>query len=377
MFIQRKISESILKVQPFYQIIVVTGPRQSGKSTLCRHLFPEYSYLNLEDLSIRARATRDPRAFLKEAGKQVILDEVQNLPDLLSYIQVMVDEDASLRYVITGSSNFALMESISQSLAGRAALFTLLPLSMTEIENFIVGQSIDKIMFNGFYPSIFAKHTPPEIFYSNYNLTYVERDVRQLLEIRNLDRFAHFMSLCALRVGSELNMSDLAKSVGVSTPTIAEWISILKASYIVFTLSPFYANLQKRLTKRPKLYFYDTGLATYLMGLSDPSQIKLTGLTGALFENAAILELIKRAFNSGKAPRLMFYRENTGKEVDVVDDHGIFVDLYEIKASSTFKQEYTKNMEYVKSLLGDRIRESIVIYDGESQPPSILNIRDI
>lgn len=362
---------------PFYQVIVVTGPRQSGKSTLCRHLFANYPYYNLEDLSLKDRASEDPKGFLESVGECCIIDEVQNLPELLSYIQVMVDANPNMRFVLTGSSNFSLMQSVTQSLAGRAAVFTLLPLSMKEIGDYTKVTSINEIMFNGFYPAIFSKKIPPTIFYGNYNTTYVERDVRQLIELKNQDRFIKFLKLCALRIGTELNMADMAKSVGVSAPTISEWLSILKASYIVFTLSPYYANIQKRLTKTPKLYFYDTGLAAYLMGVTEAEQLDLGTVKGALFENTAILELMKAALNDGKNANLMFYRESSGKEVDIVDDHGLFIDLYEVKSSSTFKAEYNANLKHLKALLPDTVRQAAVIYNGESQPPAILNIRDL
>lgn len=376
-YLPRLIADAIMKATPYYQVIVITGPRQSGKSTLCRHLFPEYPYYNLEDISLRSRVAEDQKAFIESVGNNCIIDEVQNAPELLSYIQVMVDSKPDLRFVITGSSNFALMQSVSQSLAGRAALFTLLPLSLMELKAYAKETPLNDIMYNGFYPAIFSKKIPAEMFYSNYNTTYVERDVRQLLELKNQDRFVKFMRMCALRIGTELNMADMAKSVGVSAPTIADWISILKASYILFTISPYYANINKRLTKTPKLYFYDTGLAAYLMGVTDPQLLDVVAMRGALFENTAILELMKSAYNNGKEPRLMFYRENSGKEIGIVDDHGVYIDLYEVKSSSTFKTEFTANMQYLKKMLSGIVKQTTVIYNGESLPPSILNIRDI
>lgn len=376
-YIPRSLTPEIEKVKAYYQVIVITGPRQSGKSTLCRHIFKDYSYYNLEDLSLKEKIKSDPVAFFRTSGKEIVIDEVQQLPELLSYIQVIVDEDPTRRFTLTGSSNFALMQNVTQSLAGRAALFTLLPLSMEEIGERVWQTATDDLIYSGFYPAIFTKDIPPRIFYSNYNSTYVERDVRQLLELRNQDRFVTFMRLCALRISSELNKADLAKSVGVSATTISDWISILKASYILFTIQPFHANVSKRLTKTPKIYFYDTGLACYLIGLEDSASINVTGLKGALFENMAIIELLKKKFNEGRDPRLMFYRENSGKEVDIVDERGVFLDLYEVKSSSTFKSEYMTSMKYVESLLSSRKVKSALIYDGDPMPPSILNIRDI
>ena len=376
-YIPRELTPYIEKVTPFYQVLVVTGPRQSGKSTLCRHIFKDYPYYNLEDPELRQRVKDDPKAFFRNCAKEIIIDEVQAYPELLSYIQVIVDEDSERRFVLTGSSNFAMLQEITQSLAGRAAVFTLLPLSLRELPENIWETPTDSLLYRGFYPAIFSKHTPSTIFYSNYYATYVERDVRQLIELKNQDRFMTFMRLCALRIGSELNKADLAKSVGVSATTIGDWISILRASYILFTLSPFHANVAKRLTKTPKIYFYDTGLACYLMGIKDETQLPLTGMKGALFENLAVVELMKHGMNEGQNPSLMFYRENAGKEVDIVDDKGLSIGLYEVKSSSSFKSEYTRNLSYLKSLLNDRQITTTVVYDGEPSPPSILNIRNI
>lgn len=376
-YIPRELTPYIEQANQYYQVIVLTGPRQSGKSTLCRHIFKDYSYYNLEDLSLREKVKSDPKAFFKSCGNEIIIDEVQRYPELMSYIQVIVDESPDRRFVLTGSSNFALLENVTQSLAGRAALFTLLPLSLREIGDGVWDTSTEELIYRGFYPAIFSKAIPPEIFYSNYNSTYVERDVRQLIELKNQDRFINFMRFCALRIGSELNKADLAKSVGVSATTIGDWISIMKASYILFTLPPYYANVSKRLTKTPKIYFYDTGLAAYLMGLQEPFHINLTGMRGALFENLAVIELMKRRMNEGRQVNLMFYRENSGKEVDIINDKGLSLDLYEVKSSATFKEEYVANMKYLESLIKDRHITSTLIYDGDSMPPSILNIRNV
>ncbi len=382
-YIPREITPYIEKVAQYYQVIVVTGPRQSGKSTLCRHIFPKYEVYNLEDIALRERVMNDPKAFFNTCGKEIIIDEAHRFPDIMSYVQVIVDEEPERKFVLTGSSNFALMESVTQSLAGRAALFTLLPLSMKELGQEVWATSTEELIYRGFYPAIFSKGVPPEIFYSNYNSTYVERDVSRLLELKNQDRFVAFMRHCALRIGSELNKADLAKSVGVSATTISDWISILKASYILFTLPPYFANLSKRLTKTPKIYFYDTGLACYLMGLTDSAQLNITAMKGALFENLAVIELMKRRMNEGRKPNLMFYRENSGKEVDILDDRGLMVDMYEVKSATTFKTEYLTNMRYLESLLKDesglkdRTVSATLIYDGEATPPSILNIRDL
>lgn len=376
-YISRDITPAIQDARKYFQVIVITGPRQSGKSTLCKFIFEDFQYYNLEDLALREKIRLDPKAFLATCGKEIVIDEAQHCPELMSYIQIIVDSDPERLFVLTGSSNFGLLQSVTQSLAGRAALFTLLPLSILELKEYAETTSTNELMFNGFYPALFTKHIPPTTYYANYNATYVERDVRQITELRNQDRFVNFMRLCALRIGSELNKADIAKCVGVSATTIGDWLSILKASYVLFTLQPYYANLSKRLTKTPKIYFYDTGLASYLIGLRDPSQIEISGMKGALFENMAVLELMKKDYNAGLDPRLMFYRENSGKEVDVICDRGFAMDLYEVKASSTFRSEYMSNLKYVAGLFTDKVLTSTLIYDGDPMPPTILNIRDI
>lgn len=376
-YISRQITPTIQEVRQYFQVIVITGPRQSGKSTLCKHIFEDFQYYNLEDLSLRERVKTDPKGFLASTARKIVIDEVQHCPELMSYIQVIVDSDLERYFVLTGSNNFGLLQSVTQSLAGRAALFTLLPLSLLELQEYSSVTATEELIFKGFYPALFSKHIPPTTYYTNYNATYVERDVRQITELRNQDRFVNFMRLCALRIGTELNKADLAKSVGVSATTIGDWLSILKASYILFTLQPYYANLSKRLTKTPKIYFYDTGLASYLIGLREPAQIDIAGMRGALFENLAILELLKKALNRGSDPNMMFYREASGKEVDIICDRGFAMDLYEVKAASTFRTEFMANMKYLSSLFTDKELTSTLIYDGNPMPPSILNIRDI
>ena len=376
-YIPRQITPTIQEVRQYFQVIVITGPRQSGKSTLCKHIFEDFEYYNLEDLALRERVKSDPKSFLASTGPKIVIDEAQHCPELMSYIQLIVDSDPERYFVLTGSSNFGLLQSVTQSLAGRAAIFTLLPLSLLELKEYSSNTPTDELLFKGLYPALFSKQIPPTTYYTNYNATYVERDVRQITELRNQDRFVNFMRLCALRIGTELNKADLAKRVGVSATTIGDWLSILKASYILFTLQPYYANLSKRLTKTPKIYFYDTGLASYLIGLREPAQIDIAGMKGALFENLAILELMKKDLNAASDPKLMFYRENSGKEVDIISYRGFAMDLYEVKAASTFRTEFMANLKYVSSLFTDKVLTSTLIYDGESMPPSILNIRDI
>lgn len=375
-YIKRAISEKILEARQFYPVIAITGPRQSGKTSLCRHLFDDYKYVNLEDLTTRAIAADDPTKFLDSHGDKLIIDEVQNIPELLSMIQVRVDEDRSRRYVLTGSCNFTLMHTMSQSLAGRVALFTLLPFSFPELGDSISGSTLESLMFQGQYPGVTVNGIPPQSFYSNYYRTYVERDVRDLLKLKNLIKFDTFVRLLASRAGSEFNASALATETGVSSTTISEWLSILATSYIVYTLRPYHANISKRLTKMPKVYFYDTGLLCYLLGIEGTENLENHILRGAIFENLAISELIKRRLNDAREPNITFYREHSGKEVDAIISTASGLQLYEMKAGRTYKQDFSKNMKYLENLLPD-VAQSTVIYDGVSMPPTAINIREI
>ena len=375
-YIPRIISDKILEVQKYYPVTAVTGPRQSGKTSLCKHLFSDYRYINLEDLTQRARAIDDPIAFIDSLGTKVIIDEVQNVPEILSMIQVRVDADPSLRYVLTGSTNFTLMKNMTQSLSGRVAMFTLLPFSLKEMTVEEKEIPTYRLLIRGQYPGILVNGIPTEIFYSNYYTTYVERDIRDLLKIKNIMQFDKFVRLVACRVGSEMNASQIAKEVGVSSPTITEWLSLLTASYIIFQLRPYHTNLSKQLTKMPKIYFYDIGLLCYLLGIESEPQFINSQYRGNIFENMAVSELIKNQYNEGVNPRMSFYRERNGKEVDVVMETKEGTKLYEIKSGSTFKTDYTTNMKNLSEQMYGDITTT-VIYDGESYPPSLLNIREV
>ncbi|MDE6287703.1 MAG: ATP-binding protein, partial [Muribaculaceae bacterium] len=360
----------------YYSAIIITGPRQSGKTTLARHLFPDYTFVNIEDISTRNRAIDDLNGFLDSLGPRAIIDEVQNLPEMLSSIQARVDNDKSLRYILTGSNNFSLLHTSMQSLAGRAALFTVLPFSFKEIPDSDLDVSTSEIMWRGFYPGTVSDLIPPEIFYRNYYGTYIERDIRALGHVQQLDKFQLFMRLCAARVGSEINLASISVEAGVSAPTISAWLSLLKASYIVYSLSPYFVNISKRLTKTPKLYFYDSGILCYLLGIEQASQLDTHPLRGAIFENIAVTEMIKNRYNIAREPNVYFYRENSGREVDIVEETPAGLNIYEVKAGSTFQTDFTKNLKYLQNLLPD-IRTATVIYNGESQGKGLLNIRDI
>lgn len=375
-YIERLISPEILEAHKYFPVIVVTGPRQSGKSTLCRQLFPDYKYVNLEDITSRTDAMRNPVGYLDSLGNKAIIDEVQNVPEILSMIQVRVDEFKDRKYILTGSSNFSLLRTKSQSLAGRAAYYTLLPFSLLEPKSILDHQSTDRIITEGLYPRVIADRFPFELYYRGYYNTYVERDLRDLLKVKNIMAFDKFMRLLAARIGSEFNASALAREAEVSSVTIKEWLSILMTSYIAFPLMPYYNNISKRLTKMPKIYFYDTGLACFLLGIDNPEILKSHQMRGPLFENLAICELMKRRFNQGKEPWLYFYREKSGLEVDVVAEEGGGLHLYEIKSGASLRSNYMHNMIKVKEILPN-VLATTVIHDGEGFPPLSVDIRDI
>ncbi len=372
----RLLSSQIKDAAPYYPVIVITGPRQSGKTCLCRHLYPDYNYVSLEHVVTRTAAMEDPVGFIEDLGDKVIIDEVQHVPELLSMIQVRVDENRKLRYILTGSSNFSLLKTVTQSLAGRAALFTLLPFSFKEMDKSELDNSIEMLLWQGQYPGVLVNHDAPRRFYRNYYNTYIERDLRDLLRIKNLLEFDKFVRLLATRVGSEFNASSLAREVGVTSKTISEWFSMLAISYIAFQLPPYFNNLAKRLTKMPKVYFYDTGLLCYLLKIASYEQLETHPLKGAIFENMAVCELIKNQFNNDLDADLYFYREQSGKEVDAVLVTPGGLNLYEMKAGKMLRPDYRENMNALKSLLPN-INSTSVIYDGESFPPICINIRDI
>ena len=375
-YIQRSISEKLLEVHQYYPVTVITGPRQSGKTSLCKHLFPEYNYVNLEDLSKRAIAHDDPTSFIRSLGSKAIIDEVQNVPELLSMIQVYVDENPELKYVLTGSSNFKLLHSVSQSLAGRAGLFTLLPLSLKEMDLSEKEIPTGQLLTRGQYPGIISNGIPAEIFYPNYYTTYVERDVRDIMNLKSILKFDTVVRLIAARTGSEFNASQISKEAGVSSVTVSEWLSILEVSYITFTLKPFHANIPKQLTKMPKVYFHDTGLLCYLLGIETEEQFLSSPMKGAIFENMVISELMKSRYNAGRIPDMSFYRERSGKEVDAIVTEKGKRHLYEIKAGATYRKDYSANMDYLATQIPS-VDQTTVVYDGPSVPPSIINIRDI
>lgn len=379
-YIYRSISKSILDAIQYYSVITITGPRQVGKTTLCKNLFPDYTYINLEHPAQRTIIEQDIEAFFANSNTHLIIDEVHHLPQMLSYIQVLVDENPDRKFILTGSSNFALLHQITQSLAGRTALFTLLPFAQSELSG-IKDLSTDQLLYQGFYPAIYTKNTPANMLYRDYYNTYVERDIHQLLKVKNLQAFQTFIRLCAGRVGSECNFSSLSNDVGVSVPTITEWVSILQASYIVWKLPPYFANINKRLVKTPKLYFYDTGLLCYLLGIENVQQLKTHPLRGSIFENMVLNEVLKSRFNQGKDNNLCFYRENKGSEVDLVSPQSNKLSIMEIKSAKTFTKDFMRGIKHLEEILGEDIVRSCVVYDGDLESPTLMrgiyNFRNI
>ena len=379
--IARAIKDTIIDACRYFSVIVITGPRQSGKTTLCKAIFPDFDYVNLEDLSLREQISIDPKHFLETHSANLVIDEAHHFPELFSYIQVNVDEHPEKRYVITGSSNFNLLEKITQSLAGRAALFTLLPLSMAEIADRAARLPTDTLMLNGGYPAIWGKGQPRQMVYSNYYATYVERDVRQIVNVANLRAFQNFMRLTAGRIGTEFNASALSNAVGVSVKTVQSWLSVLQASYIVHLLPPFYENIGKRLVKSPKIYFHDTGLLCFLLNIETEQQLEVHPLRGAIFENMVINEVLKDFVNRGKTPQLFFYRDRSQYEVDLMLQTPLGYEAYEIKSSTTFSKSFLDGLVYLKSLMKDRLAGGAVVYAGSDEIPTkengIVNYRHL
>ena len=375
MFIPRKIASEIITQQEFFPVTTLTGPRQSGKTTLCRELFPNYRYVNMEDAETRFAATKFPKEFLLEHsdGGKLVVDEAQRVPELFSATQVLVDENRARRFVFTGSSNFALMRGITQSLAGRTSVFTLLPFALDELPPERRAASVDSILFRGSYPALQASAVGENAFYSAYYTSYIERDLREFINVRDLSAFEDFMRLCASSVGCEINASKFANSLGVSRETVHAWISTLEAAYIVFRLPPFFRNIRKRIVKSHKLYFYDTGLACWLLNINSEEQLRRHPLRGELFENFVVAEHFKRSFNAARRPNFYFYRDNLQKEVDLVEERGGEIRASEIKIARTMHRDFFKNLDYFRELFGESVTEARVIYDGDYEHATAQN----
>ncbi|HNX84687.1 MAG: DUF4143 domain-containing protein [Bacteroidales bacterium] len=344
-----------------FKAVAVLGPRQSGKTTLVRKVFESKPYVSLENPDMRLFAMDDPKGFISNYPDGAVLDEIQRVPELFSYLQqILDDQTANGFFILTGSNNFLLQESISQSLAGRVAYLFLLPLTISEIGD--RESNINSVLFSGCYPALYNNTTDPARFYANYIRTYVERDVRLIRNITDLYAFEKFLRLCSGRIGQLLNMSSLASEVGVDLKTIGSWIGVLEASFILFRLQPHHMNFNKRIVKMPKLYFYDTGLAAALLGIEKADYLTMHPSRGSLFENMVIVDFLKNRYNRGRLSNLYFWRDNTGNEIDLLIDNGISQIPVEIKSGQTLSEESLRGLRFWSKLTG--IEEGYLIYGG-------------
>lgn len=363
--IKREMSSTLKKVAKEYPVVLVHGPRQSGKTTICRAVFSDKPYVSMENPDTRSRALEDPRGFLADFPNGVILDEIQRTPNLLSYMQQIVDEKKQNGFfILTGSDNFSLQQITSQSLAGRIALLTLLPFSMKEIKSETWLTGTDKRILYGGYPRLITEMPDRTFFFKNYIGSYIERDVRQIVNVKDSNLFHRFLTLCAGRIGSILDYTSLSNDCGISVKTVKEWLSILESSYICFLLNPWYVNRNKRLIKSPKLYFYDTGVACSLLGIYEEAQLNRDPLRGNLFENLVILEKIKQAFNTTKPSNFWYYRTSSGIEVDLVEENGRTLTPTEIKSAASFNSSFCKNLTVFKSEYPEESAGENIVYAG-------------
>ena len=373
--IQRQLYTKASQLLEKFPIIAITGPRQSGKTTFSKQLRPEYSYVNLEDITNREFAKNDPKGFLNTYKNGVIIDEIQYVPELFSYLQVFTDERNQVgEYIITGSQNFLLMQQISQSLAGRVALFTLLPFSLKELKDSEYSFSNwESYAVSGSYPRKILFDIDGRDYYANYLSTYVERDVRLLKNITNLDLFQKFIFLVAGRVGQLFNQSSLGNELGVDNKTINSWMCLLETSYIAYRLYPYHSNFNKRIVKTPKVYFYDTGLLSFLLGIKSEQEMSQHFAKGSIFENLIITEFLKNAYNKGDTPIFYFWRDHANNEVDLLVENYPKIDIYEIKSSTTIKMDFFKGLNHFKGLHSSV--NAHLIYGGtENQKRTEVNV---
>lgn len=376
MMIKRDAQHTLEKLSTSFPVVIITGPRQSGKTTLATMTFPCKPYISLENIDYREAASADPREFLARYPSGCIIDEVQHVPMLVSYLQEIIDFDATCgKWILTGSQRFGVLSGISQSLAGRAAYLELLPFSLNEI----TGNDLDQVLVKGLYPPVYDRDLDPGTWAQNYIRSYVERDVRMLVNVRDLSTFRRFLRLCAARTGQLLNLTNLAADAGITHNTAKAWISVLEASYIVFLLQPHHRNFRKRLIRSPKLYFHDTGLAAWLLSIDSDRSMNISPARGALFENLIISELIKTRLNRGRQSNLFFWRDRTGHEADIIIDRGNSLIAVEVKSGSTIAGDTLAGLRWWGDLSGE---ESLnLVYGGDSSYTrdrlSILSWKDI
>lgn len=366
--IDRAISKKIQEMSKVFPAITITGPRQSGKTTLVRWLFSDYEYINLENLNDLHAVQEDPIGFLNAfSSKGVIIDEAQKFPELFSYLQGIIDESKQMgKFILTGSQNFLLLEKITQSLAGRVAVFYLMPFGLSELDKSgnIKRNSLDGILFTGTYPVLYDRNIHPVDYYPSYIQTYIERDVRSIKNIGNLSMFQRFVKLCAGRTGQLINLSGIGNELGISYKTVGSWLSILEASFIIFLLKPHHKNFNKRLVKQPKLYFFDTGLLCSLLDIQSADQLRSHYLRCSIFESFIVSEYIKNRYHSGRQPNAFFWRDNTGHEIDLLLEEGEVLKAVEIKSGETINSDFFKGLDFFGKLARLSNEEMFLIYGG-------------
>lgn len=379
-YIHRHLETVIKEAVQYFPVISLTGPRQSGKTTLLKYLFPEFKQYSMKDLHIRAFAENDPVAFLNQYPEGMFIDEVQKAPTLLEYIQGIVDNDPKRRFLLTGSSNLELLQRMTESLPGRAGVYELLPMSLSELQT-EKQLPVNQQLYEGLYPAICADKNVAHLFYPSYVKTYLDKDVRDLLRIKDQLQFLKFMKLCAARIGSLFNVSEVAVEVGTSPHTITHWLSILQASYLITLLPPYYENISKRVVKTPKLYFNDPGLACYLLDIESPRQLEFDKMRGAIFENMIVMECIKHRTNNGKEGNVFFYRDSNKNEVDILLKEDGVLTAIEVKSSMTYQTSYDKILRKLDQWTSSPIVRKAVVYAGEFENTAgdvwVLNYKHI
>lgn len=381
LYLNRTMEDVIKEASQYFSVISVTGPRQSGKSTLLKHLFPDIPRYSMKDVNVREFAEHDPVAFLHQHPKGMFIDEVQKVPQLLEYIQGIVDDNPDCRFLLTGSSNFELLQGLCESLPGRAGVYELLPMTYHESESTMSTKPLDEFLYNGLYPAICAEKNKARLFYPSYVKTYLERDVRDLLKIKDQMQFMKFMKLCAARVGSIFNASELAGQIGVDSKTITNWLSVLQASYLVTLLPPYYENISKRLVKSPKLYFNDPGLACYLLDIESPRQLARDKMRGAIFENYVVMEVIKHRYNRGLLNGVYFYRDSNQNEVDILLKEEGEITAIEVKSSMTYHTSFESDISQLSDWIKTPVVNKMIVYTGDFENTTsdikILNYRHL
>lgn len=365
LYLTRSIEEIITEASQYFSVISVTGPRQSGKSTLLKHLFPNVPKYSLKDVNIREFAEHDPIAFLRQHPKGMFIDEIQKVPQLLEYIQGIVDDAPDTQFFLTASSNFELLSHLSESLPGRAGVFELLPMTYSETAPTMSETSLDEFLFGGLYPAVCARKNKPRLFYPSYVKTYLERDVRDLLKIKDQMQFMRFMKLCAARVGSIFNASELSAMLGVDSKTVTHWLSVLQASYLVMLLPPYHENISKRLVKSPKLYFCDPGLACFLLDIESPRQLERDKMRGAIFENYVVMEVIKHRYNRGLLEGVFFYRDSNQNEVDILLKEEGEITAIEVKSSMTYHSSFADSITKLSDWIKTPVARKMIVYTGD------------